>query len=74
MSQKSGGEAGPPPPAALASGRTLFTSLLPSLSYFTHFLFKLERLSESFTQCVMFGCLPVKLNFYYTFLFSGVVF
>ncbi len=47
MSQKSGGEAGPPPPAALASGRTRFTSLLPSLSYFSHFLFMLERLSVS---------------------------
>ncbi len=84
MSQKSGGEAGPPPPAALASGRTRFTSLLPSLSYFSHFLFMLERpLRIGFAQScvhVMFGWRPVKLNFfcvfldlYFTFLFSGVL-
>lgn len=51
MSQKSGGEAGPPPPAALASGRTGFTCLLSLRLYLS------LKLASHFWQALLRSCL-----------------
>lgn len=59
MSQKSGGEAGPPPSAALASGRTRFTSLDVSSQSEAGKSFLMGFAQSCLLWCVyvMLGCL-----------------